>query len=423
MVSKLLGSVKACRVCGSENIIPAISLGKLFISDFLDKDTQANESDRLPLDLVLCERCGLLQLKDTVSHEAMYRNYWYRSGVNVTMRNELANITESAEKIVKLKTGDTVLDIGSNDSTLLRSYATQGLELVGFEPATNIVGKYGKEGVNKIFNNFFNYEDWSRGMGGKKAKVITAIAMFYDLEDPNEFVSDIVKCLDDNGLLIIQMLYLPSFLERNAFDGICHEHLEYYSLGSLEALLERQGLEVFDAEYRAINEGSYRFYIRKKGKGLGLTVPPGAPDRVEAMREMENKMHLTDPQTYKDFMVRVDGICKQIKEFVVKEVAAGKKVYVYGASTKGNTLLQYCGLDSSLIAAAAERNPDKWGKKTVGTNIPIISEEDARKANPDYFLILPWHFLEEFRAREEAYLHGTGKFIVPLPEFRIIGTS
>lgn len=418
--NKLIQEKKSCRVCGHKPLAPILSLGEIYVSDFLDDSAVARQI-KAPLDLVLCDSCGLPQLRHTVSHESLYRNYWYRSGVNKTMAEELRDITETAEKIVSFREGDFVLDIGSNDSTLLRAYKTKKLNLVGFEPARNIVKKYGREGITKIFIDFFNQPAWEKEFPGKKAKIITAIAMFYDLEDPNAFVSDIVKCLDTEGLLVIQMAYLPSLLERNAFDGICHEHLAIYSLASLENLLKRHGLEIFDVELRDINEGSFRVYIRHQGGGRTFYILPGAEKRIGAIRALEEKINLQDKKVYEDFSRRVSEIKEKTVGFIENETAKGRKIFAYGASTKGNTLLQYFGLDNKLIVAAAERNPDKWGKKTVGTNIPIISEEEARKAKPDYFLVLPWHFLKEFMERERNFLKMGGKFIVPLPNFQIIG--
>ena len=424
MKAEIIRVIDSCRVCGSKKLVPIMSFGNLYVSDFVDEGSVVKEESRAPLEIILCNAadggCGLLQLKHTVSHEAMYRNYWYRSGINKTMKDELADIVVKVESLVALKKGDYVIDIGSNDSTLLRFYKEPGLNTVGFEPAKNLVDKYGREGVIKVITDFFNFSAWQKEYGDEKAKVITAIAMFYDLDDPNSFVADMVKCLDDDGLIIIQMLYLPSFIKRNAFDGICHEHLEYYSLFSLENLLARHGLEVFDAEFRPINEGSLRFYIRRKG-GNSPKPLPDATERVKSFREEEITMGLNNQRVYHDFVERVNTIRDEVAKFINKEHTRGKKIYVYGASTKGNTLLQYFGLDNSVITAAAERNPDKWGKKTVGTNIPIISEEQARKENPDYFLVLPWHFLSEFKERESEFLKNGGKFIVPLPEFEIIG--
>lgn len=417
MANKLIREIKQCRVCGSKDLEPVFSLGELYVSDFLSEGEESR-AFRAPLELVLCNTkyggCGLLQLRHTVSHESLYRNYWYRSGVNKTMVDELRDIAKSAERIARPQSGDFVLDIGSNDGTLLRSYETKGLNLVGFEPAINIVEKYGREGLTKVFPDFFNQAAWQKEFADKKAKVITAIAMFYDLEDPNKFVADVAKILDEDGLFIVQMAYLPFMLERNAFDGICHEHLEIYSLLSLENLLLRHNLEVFDVGIRDINEGSIRAYIRHKAGGKTLQVPQGAEERVKKMRDDETRFGLGDRKVYDAFAARVNDIRGKVRAFIEKEFAKGKKIYVYGASTKGNTLLQYFGLDNRVIVAAADRNPDKWGKRTVGTNIPIVSEEEARKS-ADYFLVLPWHFLKEFLEREKEFFSRGGKFIVPLP--------
>ncbi|MDO8516292.1 MAG: class I SAM-dependent methyltransferase [bacterium] len=410
-----------CRVCNFSTLTPILSLGDLHPSDFVDA-ANAQNAVKAPLELMLCNNadggCGLLQLRHTVPHESMYRNYWYRSGINKTMTDELGSITSAAKEMVALASGDFVVDIGSNDGTLLRSYNVPGLNLVGFEPARNIVEKYGSNGITRIFNDFFNFGAWHEEFGKKKAKVITAIAMFYDLEDPNAFVADVRAILDKDGLFIIQMAHVPLVIERNAFDGICHEHLELYSLLALENLLKRHDLEIFDVALRDINEGSIRAYIRHKGSSI---TSEGGLERVQALREEEKKLGLHEKKVYEDFVARVKGIKHKTRDFIEAEVRKGKKVYVYGASTKGNTLLQYFDLDNTLITAAAERNPDKWGKKTVGTLIPIISEEQARKEKPDYFLVLPWHFLKEFKEREKAYFAGGGKFIVPLPNLELVG--
>lgn len=413
--------IDSCRVCGFKNLIPILSLGDLFVSDFLGTDEA--EARRAPLELVLCNEkdggCGLLQLKHTVSPKVMYRNYWYRSGMNKTMTDELTDIAGKIESIASLGSGDSVIDIGSNDGTLLRALRVPDLHRIGFEPARNIAEKYGREGITNVITDFFSYPAWQKEYGEKKAKAITAIAMFYDLDDPNTFVADLVKCLDKDGCLIIQMLYLPSLLERNAFDGICHEHLEFYSLSSFENLLRRHDLEVFDAEFRPINEGSYRFYIRHKDGGKNLKIDPKAAERVEKLRKEEKELGLHDKKVYEEFVKRVNDIKEKTRDFVKSEVAKGKKIHAYGASTKGNTLLQFFGLEHPDILAAADRNPDKWGLRTVGTSIPIVSE-DASRAEADYFLILPWHFLKEFRERESEFLKKGGKFIVPLPEFKIV---
>ncbi|TSC63369.1 MAG: methyltransferase [Parcubacteria group bacterium Gr01-1014_106] len=396
-----------------------LSLGEQHVSNFVDAPTKSAQA---PLDLVLCNPrnggCGLLQLRHTVEAGVLYRNYWYRSGVNETMRRALADITDKVEQLVPLASGDVVVDIGSNDSTLLRHYRAPGLRRIGFEPAINLM-PYAREESIDIINDFFSAKRFSDIAGTAKASVITSIAMFYDLEDPNIFVADAARCLAQSGVWVIQMSYLPLMLKQNAFDNICHEHLEYYALGSLNTLLSRHGLRVIDVELNDVNGGSFRVYVTHRNAAVQPF--PGAADRMRELEEAEHAWALLDVETYHAFADRVETIKRRLVEFLKAETAKGSTVYVYGASTKGNTLLQYFNLDTSLIRAAAERNPDKWGKKTVGTLIPIMSEEDARAAEPAYFLVLPWHFLSEFVKRERAFLERGGKFIVPLPEFAVLG--
>lgn len=408
-----------CRSCGIPRLVSVLSLGDQYISNFVE---DGQDVARAPLELVLCDPsrggCGLLQLRHTVEAGFLYRNYWYRSGVNRSMQAALADIAEKAEQLVGLAAGDIVIDIGSNDSTLLRSYRTADLRRLGFEPAANLMS-YARAGGMDVINDFFSAETFRAGFGSERAKVITSIAMFYDLEDPNAFVADVARCLHGDGVWMVQMSYLPLMLRQNAFDNICHEHLEYYGLGSLRGLLKRHALKIIDVELNDVNGGSLRAYITHETSGVQPF--PGAPERLRELEETERAWKLMDVETYQAFAERVEGIKRQLVPFLRSETAGGKMVYVYGASTKGNTLLQYFGLDASLLRAAAERNPDKWGKKTVGTNIPIVSEEEARAGRPAYFLVLPWHFLPEFAERERVFLERGGKFIVPLPEFLVVG--
>jgi len=396
-------------------------LGEQYVSNFVTAE-ESSAGLRAPLDLVLCEPmrggCGLLQLQHTVEAGFLYRNYWYRSGVNRTMREALADVVRAAEHIVPLHAGDMVVDIGSNDGTLLQSYGAPELVRVGFEPATNLM-PYAQERGTVTVNDFFSYAAFRTLFGAASAKVVTSVAMFYDLEDPNAFVADVARCLHPQGLWVIQMAYLPSMLEQNAFDNICHEHLEYYGLGSLRALLERHYLRIIDVSLNDVNGGSFRIFVTHRD--ADVVVPAGASGRLRDLEEREEQLHLGDRAVYEAFARRVEDIRMRLTEFLRAEVARGKVVDVYGASTKGNTLLQYFGLDHTIIRAAADRNHDKWGKRTVGTMIPIVSEEQARAHPPDYFLVLPWHFLPEFQERERAFLDAGGAFIVPLPSFQIVG--
>lgn len=411
-----------CRVCEGE-LEPILSLGEQYISNFITPGEQ--EVIKAPLELMLCSHCKLVQLKHTVPGEHLYQNYWYRSGTNQTMRNALTEIANTSELLMHLNAGDAVLDIGCNDGTLLHSYKTKGIYKIGFDPAQNLA-QFSRKVVDKLISDYFNVETYHHDsdLHNRHPKIITSIAMFYDLENPNKFVSDVKNVMHPDGLWIIQMSYLPLMLMQNEFGNICHEHLEYYSLHSLEYLLKKHNLEIVDAELNNVNGGSLKVYIRNKNADKSVFGDPTyrkfALNRVTALREDEKKLLLDDIKTYREFTLWIERIKLDIVDFIKAEVAKGKKVYIYGASTKGNTVLQYFGLDHTLIIAAAERNPDKWGKVTVGTHIPIISEEEARQAKPDYFLVLPWHFIEEFKQREKEFLMSGGRFILPAPHFTLI---
>jgi len=340
------------------------------------------------------------------------------------MRSALAEIANTSEKLIHLEENDAVLDIGCNDGTLLGAYTTSGIYKTGFDPAENIA-QYSKVIADKIIVDFFKADTWlnDSSLNMHQPKLITSIAMFYDLDDPNSFVADIKRVMHPEGLWIVQMSYLPSMLKTNELGNICHEHLEYYSLHSFEYLLNSHGLEVVDAELNNVNGGSLRAYIRLKNADESLfgdiVHRELAKKRVQSIRTQEADQELDTLNPYNRFAFRVDRIKNDVVSFIKTQVNNGEKVFVYGASTKGNTVLQYYGLDHTLITAAAERNPDKWGRVTAGSKIPIVSELEARAAKPDYFLILPWHFVDEFEDRELDYLLAGGRFIMPAPYFSL----
>ena len=390
---------QTCRVCGAKALTRVFSLGNLYVSDFVP--SRRAKGIKAPLELVLCDACTLLQLKHTAPQELLYaRHYWYRSGVTETMRRALRDVAEGVERIVPLTGPDIVLDIGANDGTLLAAYASPGLRRVGCEPADNLVPLL-RQGTPFVIHDFWNYEAFDRMWPGERARVITAIGMFYDMEDPNAFIEDAAKALADDGVFVAQLMCLRPMLEKNDIGNICHEHLEYYSLESLQGLFENNGLEIFKLEENEVNGGSYRLYARRYRSG---SIP---------LRDNFTKAD------YLAFFRRVKENKRRCVEFIKGEVERGKKVYVYGASTKGNTILQYYGLTRRWIEAAAERSEEKWGKYTIGTLIPIVPEEEARQ-KADYFLVLPWAFLAEFLERERAWRGRGGRFIVPLPEFRVV---
>ena len=412
---------KTCRVCGSSKLVPILSLGNQFVTNFVDDPK--GDYPRGPLELVLCNAkdggCGLLQLKHTVQRDVLYKKYWYQSGISSTMVKALADITTAAKRIIKLSADDVVVDIGANDGTLLRQYKVPGLITVGFEPSN--LWKLATKGNTKIINNYFNHNSFRKEFGEKKAKVITSIAMFYDLEDPNSFVEDIRKCLDENGVWIIQMNYLGLMLENNTFDNISHEHLEYYSLLSLSSVLDRHYLEAFDVELNDVNGGSFRIYVKHKGAQVKGFL--GSEERLIKQKNYEEKMGFDNLKVYDEFAKQIEKSKKELMTFLSREVKTGKKVFIYGASTRGLVVLQYFGIDNKLIAGSADMNSDKWGKYIVSTDIPIMSVEEYRKQKPDYLLVLPYHFLEEIKEQEKDFLKNGGKMIVAIPHFKVISNS
>ncbi len=415
-----------CRVSG-ETLVPLFTLGDLFISDFIPpNEAKKGDDATVELKMMLAPESGLVQLAHTAPSDDMYRRYWYRSGTNATMKKELQAIAERAIQLTRPQAGDVWVDIGCNDGTLL-SFVPKDVTRVGFDPANNtFMEAESRKHADEIVVDYFTHENYAKTKAStKKAKIVTSIAMFYDLEDPNKFVDDVKNVMDDEGLWIVQMSYLPLMLEQLAFDNICHEHLEYYSLEAMKFLLDRHGMTIVDCEMNDVNGGSFRIYIRKANASPQkfATAPyrDVANMRVAQMLKYEESLNLKDPQTYIDFFKKIEKLRDETVAFIKAKKAKGKKIWGYGASTKGNTLLQWYGLDNTLIDGIAERMEIKYGHTTVGTNIPITSEEDMRKAKPDYLLVLPWHFIYEFTQREQEYLKSGGKFILPCPRFEVIG--
>jgi hypothetical protein len=408
--------VSRCRSCGHEKFLDIISLGSQYVTNFIEGSNDGHE--KYPLKLLLCEKCNLLQLKHNIPPESMWGDqYWYKSGISTTIKNDLRNIVESVIKIKELNEGDIVIDIGCNDGTLLEGYK-ENLKRVGFEPSKNVANESSAKGL-KVINDFFNSEKFKKEFGEKKAKVITAISMFYDLDDPNKFLEDIIECLDREGLFVIQQNYLLTMLENNAFDNICHEHREYYSLSSLKKLLEKHNLEVFDVSQNEINGGSIRTYIKIKGNE-NLKGFKGAEERIKEIEDEELRVGLNTLKPYREFAERIENVKKELLDFILEEKKKGKKFWVYGASTRGNVALQYFGLNQELIEGIVDKNPDKEGKKTIGSLIPIHNPKRIYEDKPDYLIIMIWYFAEEVIKQERRFSNQGGKFIVPLPEFKVM---
>ncbi len=412
---------KSCRVCGSTALTRVIDLGEQYLQGaFVKPGEDQPPMRKIPTVLVRCnpmldERaCGLLQMESTVPPEVLYSTYWYRSGTNATMRNHLNGIAEEAQALIRNRTA-LVLDIGCNDGTLLYCYPKEFVR-VGIDPS-DIVLDIG--GDVTAIQDIFPSRELIGFLNGRQFDIITSIAMFYDLEDPVEFTKSIKRILAPGGLWVFEMSYMPSMLKMNSYDTICHEHLEYYSLAVLENILKRADMKIVNARLNTINGGSIRCFAThmsnfafKKDEFL---------QGLNELRQSEFDLELDTDKPYKNFQDHINIHREKLITLLRTLKKEGKHIHVYGASTKGNTILQWCGIDNRIVDAAADRNPEKFGAYTLGTEIPIVSEEESRAMHPDYYLVLPWHFKEEFLEREKETIHRGSKLIFPLPEVEIIG--
>jgi SAM-dependent methyltransferase len=411
---------KTCRVCGSSALTPVLDLGEQYLQGaFLKPNKQLPPQRKLPMALVRCDptrdqaACGLLQMACTLPPEILYAVYWYRSGTNRTMRDHLKGIVGDAIDIVGKRTAH-VLDIGCNDGTLLSYYPEQYFRF-GVDPSDIAQGI--TENIT-VVRGLFPSEELAERAGGRPFDIITSIAMFYDLEDPVAFVKNIQAHLAQDGLWIVEMSYLPLMLEMTAYDTICHEHLEYYSLAVLEQITRMAGMRIFRATLNDINGGSIRCYVTHRNNFSFDTAD--SIRGIQELRQHEFEMELDADKPYQDFWRRVEASRVELRRLLGELKGQGKRIHIYGASTKGNVILQACGIDNTLIEYAAERNAEKFGAQTLGTNIPIISEEESRAMNPDYYLVLPWHFRKEFLEREAAALDRGVGMIFPLPQLEVV---
>ncbi len=404
-MSKKIKKVNKCLLCKNGKLKSLFDIGNLYVSNFVEKKN-IHKGIKAKLNLLYCYKCTLIQLSHLAPQEIMYRRfYWYKSGVTKTMREGLKELSLDCIKKAKLKKNDVVLDIGANDGTLLKFFKRKKIKTIGCEPANNLKKEL-KKNSNYIINNFWSKKELFKILNKKKLKkpkLITAIGMFYDLEDPNRFIKDAADSLDDNGIFVAQLMSFKSMIEKNDLGNICHEHIEFYSFKSIKYLFEKNGLEIFKISSNDINGGSHRFYCRKLKKGS-----------IKLPKENILKM-------MKGFVDRVKKNKIVTLDFIKKQIKKNKKIFLYGASTKGNTVLQYYGLKKRIIPYAAERSPFKWGKYTIGTGIKIISENEAKKLKPDFFFVTPWGFIKEFIKREKNWLNNGGKFILPFPKMKIIG--
>lgn len=404
-----------CRICQSE-LIPVLDLGEQFIVDFVAKPE--GEFPKAPLKLVRCGTCGLVQLSVSVDKDLLYKKFWYRSGINEQMRKALESVVDKTTSVAFVGAGDSVLDIGSNDGTLLGWYPGE-VTTVGCDPCEDLM----KEAVrqNKIdipVNDYFSLE---AVQPHGPYKVITAIAMFYDVDDPVKFLSDCKAVLKQDGVIVIQMNYLPAMISNCAVDNIEHEHLTYFSMHTLKTCADKAGLECVGAETNDVNGGSFRVYLTHKDSGLyGISNDQQAKLFVDMMRLMheEQKMGLDKQNIYTEFGKAIMARCGALQSYLTKTAEAGGKIYIYGASTRGTVLMQLLNLSDGVILGCAERDNKKFGLHMMGGTWPKIYPEAYVREKATHMLVLPWHFLDSIWTREVTWLKNGGKMIVPLPDPR-----
>lgn len=407
--------ISRCRVSGSTNLVPVLDLGEQHLTGVFPHDPAAAIT-RGPLTLVFCPESGLLQLRQSYALDEMYgENYGYRSGLNASMVAHLRQKVAKLRALVPLAPGDVVLDIGSNDGTLLGAYPEGAARLIGIDPTGAKFRQYYPPHV-ALVPDFFSADAFRSMFPNERAKVVTSISMFYDLESPMSFVQQIADILADDGVWHFEQSYMPLMLRTTSYDTVCHEHLEYYSLAPVMWMLDRAGLEIVDVELNDVNGGSFAVTAARRGGPY-----PVNRAALDALLAEEARLGLDTLAPYEDFRRRVERHRDDLVRTVRELRGAGKRIVGYGASTKGNVLLQYCGFTPDDIECIAEVNPDKYGAYTPGTLIPIVPEADAKARRPDYMLVLPWHFREHIVRREGEYLASGGKLLFPLPEIEVVG--
>ena len=406
-------TIDKCRVCFSDSINEVLKLDPQYVATTFVKSNKNNMMSKIkiPLTLMLCKNCGLVQLRETVRTDLLYQNYFYRTSINDTMKRDLQDVVNYAVNNAKPISDDIVVDIGANDCTMVSMFP-KNLNRIAVEPAKNIDWSNVEKSIT-IVNEYFSKDIVLKASGGKKAKIVTATAMFYDFDDPNIATKDIKAILDDDGVCVIQVSYLLDTIKDMNFYDVVHEHLEYYSLKSINYLMENNGLTVIDASTNFVNGGSLRILVtHKENSNL-------KSKRYEEILAEEEKWNLEELDTYTKYENKIQVIIKKTKNFILKELRSGGTVIGLGASTKGNVLLQICGIDKRLLPYLSDRNKEKVGLRTLGTDIEIISEDKAHELNPSCILVIPWNFKEEILEREKDYIRNGGKmlFLMPYPHY------
>lgn len=411
---KMYRSINACRVCGNPDLVSIMSLGNMALTGIFPKSKNEIVTSG-PLELVKCTEtvgCGLVQLLQTYDLPEMYgMNYGYRSGLNSSMVSHLTGKVREILSLGVLEKGDIVIDIGSNDATTLRQYPKGEYELIGVDP-TGVKFKSHYPDHIRLIPEFFSAGAISGVLDGQKAKVITSFSMFYDLEDPVTFAREIRETLHQEGVWFLEQSYLPSMLRTNSFDTICHEHLEFYALKQIIWICNKADLKVLDVKFNYVNGGSFSVIISRADS---TRIPN---DKIiKSIVADENALGLSNLEAFNKFESRVEEAKSALMNFMVTAKRNGKKVHGLGASTKGNVLLQYFGIGAELMCSVGEVNADKFGRLTPGSLIPIEPEDDVLSKNPDFLIVLPWHF-KDFFLHSEKFKGRT--LVFPLPELNIV---
>lgn len=416
--------ISTCKICGSHDLTDVIHIPPQHLSATFVKDNSKCEISniKVPMTLTLCDKnkdskaCGLLQMREEVEPDLLYRQYFYRSSVSQTMREDLLDVVKDIQSRANLKKNDLVVDIGANDFTMLGFYPDT-VKRVGFEPAQNIDWSHVDESVT-VINDYFNAAAFKKVFGDRKAQAFSCCAMFYDLSNPNAFVREVKELLSADGVWCIQLSYLPLMLENMNFYDICHEHLSYYSLAALESLMERNGLKVFDASTNNVNGGSLRAFVTHK-ENASLQTDTGKTN-LARLRSSEESLRLSDPEVYQHFFTKIMDLSTRVRNFISEQMKKSGEVIGLGASTKGNVLIQLFGITREIMPRISERNPEKVGLRTMGTDILLISEDEARQRKPSSMLVLPWYFKDEIVKRERTYLDEGGTLLFPMPYAHVV---
>ena len=405
--------IKYCRSCRSNKLENLFNLGSQYYTGIFPQ----KKKSKIPigeLRLIKCKRCSLVQLAVNFNLKKMYdNNYGYRTGLNPSMLNHIKDKIKYLKKNIELKKGDTILDIGSNDGSLLKCFDHKKFNLIGIDPTISKFKKYYPKEIKKVAN-FFSKKNLKKILFKKRVKLITSIAMFYDLPNPISFAKDIYDLLDDNGIWHLEQSYSGYMLENLSYDTICHEHTEYYSLKSIKYIFDRSNLKIVDLKFNKINGGSFAISVAKKGSPIKVNKLA-----IQKVLNSERKNKVNSTRKYKTFFKKISNEKVKLVNFLTNLNKHNKTILGYGASTKGNVILQFCNLTDKHVKFICDVNKDKENSFTPGSRIKIISENLAKKIKPDYYLVLPWHFKNFILKKEKSLIKSGTKFIFPLPKLKV----